>query len=203
MNQSSMGSATQTLSSRMRRVVGPTTPWRSPQGPIIDLPVVFDLVMTDSATGAERCRVEATIDALDEHSDPMVVQMIVESATGLDLERLQREFRWATPLEAVTRLAPLLLLRGQDPYAVEFPFVGYPDITREEVAKGKLTDEFLEDVARQYVVLGRGYAKTLSQRYRVTPRTVVGWIEKARARGILTATESGRAGGHVVERSQR
>ena len=66
-----------------------------------------------------------------------------------------------------------------------------------------LTDEFLEDVARQYVIIGRGYSNALAERYQVTPRTVVGWIEKARARGILSSTSSGRAGGEVVARSKR
>jgi hypothetical protein len=195
--------AAHALSSRMRRVVGPATPWHSPQGPVIDMPVVFDLVMTDTLTDSEVWRVEATIDVPNQGSDPVVVQMLLESDTGLDLELLQREFRWASPLEAVTRLAPQLILRGRDPYAEEFPIDGYPDITRREVVVRRLTDEFLEDVARQYVIIGRGYAKALAERYQVTPRTVVGWIEKARARGILSSTQSGRAGGEFVARSKR
>lgn len=203
MNEPLRGPAAHALSSRMRRVVGPSTPWRSPQGPVIDMPVVFDLVMTDTRTGSEVWRVEATIDVPDQGQDPVVVQMLLEAGAGLNLERLQREFRWASPLDAVTRLAPQLMRHGRDPYAEEFPVDGYPDNTRDEVVVRRLTDEFLEDVARQYVIIGRGYSKALAERYQVTPRTVVGWIEKARARGILSSTSSGRAGGEVVARSKR
>ena len=46
----------------------------------------------------------------------------------------------------------------------------------------------------------RGYAATLAQAYQVSPRTVVSWVEKARARGILTATTPGVAGGTVPPR---
>ena len=40
----------------------------------------------------------------------------VTAANGLDLTTLQQKFRWATPLEVVTRMVPALLESGEDPY---------------------------------------------------------------------------------------
>ena len=46
---------------------------------------------------------------------------------------------------------------------------------------------------------GRGYAASLAHEYFVTSRTVVIWVEKARARGILSAPpSSGATGGHLL-----
>lgn len=190
-------------SSRLSRAPGKRTPWVSPSGEIVDLPVILDLVMT-TADGQESWRVEATI-GLRQNS-PVVTAVRIEcrdpGAPGLDLETLQNEFRWATPLEAVTRLVPLMMRRGVDPFSEEFPFEGYPEVTRT-TPPGRLSDEFLEDVARDYLTSGRGYADTMSSRYGVSPRTVVSWIEKARQRGILTETIRGRRGGSVVPPGHR
>ena len=46
-------------------------------------------------------------------------------------------------------------------------------------------------------MIGRGYARTIAAERNVSQRTVVSWIEKARARGILSATTAGRMGGEV------
>ena len=119
------------LSSRLRPLDGPRTPWTSPDGAVVDLPVVFDLVMTDPETEIEAWRVEATVGMRS--GDPALLQMVVTCGPGgggLDPAFLQREFRWATPLEAVTRLVPLIVQAGKDPYAMEFPAQGYPEVTR-------------------------------------------------------------------------
>ena len=169
----------------------------------MDLPVVFDLVMTDPGTGIEGWRVEATVGIRS--GDPALLQMVVTcgpTGGGLDPAFLQREFRWGTPVEAVTRLVPLMLQAGKDPYAAEFPSQGYPEVTRR-AQPTNLSDEFLEDIAGEYLVLGRGYAKSLGAKYSVAPRTVVSWVEKARERGILSKTSSGRTGGRIVPTSRR
>lgn len=185
----------------MRQGPEPLRPWTSPRGPVIWFPVTFDLRMADPQ-GSEWWRIEATLD-LNSDSVPAVTEMYLWAADGLDLARLQREFRWATPLEAVTRLAPAMILEGRDPFAEDFPATGFPEITRDVVAQKRLTDEFLEDIAREYLVAGRGYAKTIAERHSVSPRTAVGWIERARQRGILTATRPGQAGGEIVPASNR
>lgn len=189
------------ISSRMRRASGTPQPWVSPLGPVIDFPVIFDLVQSDPA-GNTVCRTEVTLD-LDKGGDPMVCDVHLHSAHGLDLIQLQRDFRWATPLEAVTRLAPAMILQGRDPWTEEFPIAGFPERTREVVRRNRLTDAFLEDIAREYLVAGRGYAKTIAERHSVSERTAIGWIERARYRGILTATRPGQAGGDIVPESQR
>lgn len=191
------------LKSHLRRTDGPHEPWTSPEGVVVELPVVFDLVMSDPVTGAEAWRVEATIDLCG--GDPGLTQMVIKSAPGvggLDTEVLQSRFRWATPVEAVTRLVPLLIRAGKDPFAAEFPVDGYPEVTRR-AQPTVLSDSFLEDIARDYLVLGRGYAKVLAAKHSVAPRTVVSWVEKARERGILTKTSSGRTGGQLVPPSKR
>jgi hypothetical protein len=61
----------------------------------------------------------------------------------------------------------------------------------------RLTDEFLIEIATRYVMHGRGYAKAIAAQRNVSTRTVISWVEKARARGILTATTPGSVGGSV------
>lgn len=66
-------------------------------------------------------------------------------------------------------------------------------------AAWNLSDEFLTTIAREYLVRGRGYAASLAEEYFATPRTVVSWIEKARARGILSPPPtSGSTGGQLL-----
>lgn len=191
------------LSSRLRRAPGPRSSWVSPTGTELDLPVILDLVAT-GLDGAERWRVEATVDL--RAGAPALTQLSVaagaEDPFGLDVDVLQRDFRWATPVEAVARIVPRLLREGLDPFAVDFPYEGYPDITRT-TPPGRLSDEFLEDVARAYLTTESGYAQALADHYGVSPRTVISWIEKARTRGILTRTGRGRKGGEIVPLGRR
>lgn len=185
----------------MRPGIGERRPWVSPLGPTIEFPVIFDLVQHDPA-GNTVFRIEVTLD-LGSDGEPMVNDVHLRAEHGLDLIRLQREFRWATPLEAVTRLAPAMILQGRDPWTEEFPSEGFPERTREVVRRNRLTDAFLEDIAREYLVAGRGYAKAIAERHSVSPRTAVAWVEKARQRGILTATQRGRAGGTIAPSGAR
>ena len=44
-----------------------------------------------------------------------------------DFQRMQREFRWASPLEVVATGVPALLARGVDPFDFELPLTGFPE----------------------------------------------------------------------------
>ncbi len=164
----------------------------------MDLPVVVDWVQVDPSTGDEIVRIEARVDLVD--GEPEIVQMAFTAGHGLDLAKLQRDFRWASPLTAVTGILPRLIASGSDPYATSLPLDGFPAVAIQPLRRrGLLSDEFLTTIAREYLARGRGYAASLAHEYFVTPRTVVSWVEKARARGILSAPPStGATGGHLV-----
>jgi hypothetical protein len=185
------------VSSRFARAEGIRHPWTS-GGVTVDLPVVVDWVQVDPSTGDEIVRIEARVDLVD--GEPEIVQMAFTAGHGLDLATLQRDFRWASPLTAVTGLLPRLIASGSDPYAVNLPLDGFPAVAIQPLRRrGVLSDEFLTTIAREYLARGRGYAASLAHEYFVTPRTVVSWVEKARARGILSAPPStGATGGQLL-----
>lgn len=189
------------VSSRITAAEGDRHPWTT-RGVTIDLPVIVDWVFTEPSTGEERVRIEATVDLVGDA--PAIVQMTFLSPVGLDVAKLQREFRWASPLEVVTGLIPKLVAEGLNPFAAELPVTGFPAVAVEPTRrrKGSLSDEFLETIAREYLVRGRGYALTLADEYCTTTRTVVSWVEKARERGILSSPpRRGAVGGHLTGES--
>ena len=167
----------------------------------VDLPVVVNWVQTDAVTGEEEVRIEARVDLVADK--PEIVEMSFVAPAGLDLPTLQRDFRWASPLTAVTGILPRLIAAREDPFTAELPIHGFPAVAIQPVRRrGALSDEFLTTIAREYLARGRGYAASLAHEYYVTPRTVVSWVEKARARGILSAAPgSGAAGGHLLTKS--
>jgi hypothetical protein len=113
-------------------------------------------------------------------------------------------FPLADPLDVLTRLVPRLLARGEDPFSHDFPITGYPEVSLPQTTDGRqLSDEFLEDIAREYLQLGRGYIRKMAQSHHVSERTIASWVHKARERGILTATRRGARGGQWVEREAR
>jgi len=185
------------ISSRFRRAEGPRHPWTNGEV-TVDLPVVVDWVKVDHATGDVTVRVEARVDLVDD--TPQIVEMSFTAHGGLDLPDLQRNFRWASPLNAVTGILPRLIAEGTDPFAVDLPLNGFPAVAiQPRRRRGQLTDEFLTTIAREYLSRGRGYAATLAEEYFVSPRTVVSWVEKARARGLLSAPPStGAVGGQLL-----
>jgi hypothetical protein len=184
------------MSSRVRRVRGERHPWTAPNGQVVDLPVVVDLLELDDDRSVV-WKVEATIDLRDDV--PALVRLQFVSAHGIDTEAVQREFRWATPVDIVSVTIPELLSVGIDPLTYDYPVAGYPTAALvERAAPVRLTDEFLIEIAHRYVRLGRGYAATIARQRNVSPRTVVSWVEKARERGILSATTPGAVGGTVV-----
>ena len=187
------------VSSRITKKRGDRHPWTT-RGVTVDLPVIVDWVFTEESTGDVRVRIEATVDLVDEM--PAIVSMTFTSAAGLDTTHLQREFRWATPLDVVIGLVPQLILDGIDPFAEYLPVTGFPAVAIKpnRRRRGALSDEFLESIAREYLVRGRGYAASLALEYFVTPRTVVSWVEKARARGMLSAPpRRGAVGGELID----
>lgn len=185
------------VSSRFVRADGPRHPWTTGEV-TVDLPVIVHWVHTDPATGDEAVRINARVDLVE--GEPQIVQMYLVAPAGLDLAVLQRNFRWATPLNAVMGIMPRLIASGSDPFAAELPLTGFPAVAVQPIRRRRiLTDEFLTTIAREYLVRGRGYAASLAREYFVTPRTVVSWVEKARARGILSAPPtSGATGGHLL-----
>ena len=181
---------------------GPRHPWTTAEV-TIDLPVIVNWVQTDPVTGEEKVRIEARVDLVGDK--PEIVEMSLVAAGGLDLPLLQRNFRWASPLTAVTGILPRLISDGEDPFAAELPITGFPAVAIQPVRRrGALSDEFLTTIAREYLARGRGYAASLGHEYFVTPRTVVSWVEKARARGILSAPpSSGAVGGQLLTKPGR
>jgi hypothetical protein len=185
------------VSSRFISTEGTRHPWRVGEV-TVDLPVIVDWVYVDPDTGDETVRVEARVDLIG--AQPAIVEMSVRAAAGLDLPALQRDFRWTSPLAAVTGILPRLIAMGADPFAVDLPISGFPAVAIQPMRRrGVLTDEFLTTIAREYLTRGRGYAPSLAAEYFVTTRTVVSWIEKARARRILSPPpSSGATGGHML-----
>jgi hypothetical protein len=190
------------VSSRLRPSAGDRHAWSAPDGSLVDLPVIVPLVRNDPETGAETWRIEATVDNHDD--EPVLTTVLLHATGGLDVARLQRDFRWNTPLEVVTRLVPRLIANGLDPYSVEFPQTGYPEASHPPGRpRNILSTEFLEDLAHEYLTQGRGYSSRLAAAHSVSPRTIVSWIEKARRAGILTPVRPGQYGGAHVPRSKR
>jgi hypothetical protein len=188
------------MTSRLRPGDGPRHAWTPEPGVTVDLPVVLDFVIAPVDGGPAYSVTEATVDLCD--GEPALVRLVATCPAGMDLVWTQRMFRWAGPVEVVTRMVPALIRAGLDPYTAEFPVDDLPAATRRAPQR-RLSDEFLEDVASEYLTHGRGYARAMAAHYQVSQRTVVSWIEKARERGILTATEPGRFGGHVRPRGRR
>lgn len=188
------------VSSRFRRAKGPRHLW-STGTKTIDLPVIVDWVNVDPGTGEETVRIEARVDLIGDQ--PEIVEMSLAARDGLDLVSLQRDFQWASPLSAVTGILPRLIDAGSDPFAVDLPVTGFPAVAiQPQRRRGVLSDEFLTTIAREYLARGRGYAASLAEEYFVAPRTVVSWVEKARARGILSAPPAkGAAGGRLVTKA--
>jgi len=168
----------------------------------VDLPIVVDILDIDPVSRSIVWKMEAAIDLVD--GQPALMSMHLESTRPIDPDLLQREFRWATPLDIATITIPELLRAGLDPFRYHYPSAGYPQAAFvERSAPTRLTDEFLTEIAMRYVMLGRGYAQAIATQRSVSPRTVVSWIEKARERGILSATTPGAVGGRVLRRRTR
>jgi hypothetical protein len=181
-------------SSHLHRVPGASQVWAPGPGVELEMPVMLDMVITDPVRDVVVSRTEAVVDLVAGH--PALISVTLWGRGGLSPDLLQRRFRWSGPLEVVTRIVPRLIHEGVDPFTYDYPTDGFPEITHAPGMRG-LTDDFLEDIARRYVQIGRGYSRVLADEYIVSPRTVVSWVEKARRRGILSRTSPGKVGGSV------
>lgn len=190
------------VTSRIRPATGRKRRWRISDDHTFPLPVIVDHMFVDPDSGELGWLIEATIDLVD--GEPSLVRMSAQAPGGLDPYRLQREFRWASPLEVVRHGVPVLLGRGIDPFEYELPLTGFPEAaTLDRPSNEPLSDQFLEAIAHEYLAIGRGYARAIALDRHVSERTVVSWVEKARRKGILTRVPSGSVGGEIVPRSRR
>ncbi len=190
------------MSSRIRPAPGRKRTWRISDELSFPLPVIVDHMSVAPSTYERAWLIEATIDLVN--GVPAIVRMNVIVPGGLDPQRMQREFRWASPLEIVTIGVPALLARGIDPFDYDLPLTGFPEAAKlDRRSNDQLSDPFLEEIAREYLRIGRGYARAIAGERHVSERTVVSWVEKARRRGILTRVPSGSFGGTIVPKSRR
>lgn len=122
----------------------------------------------------------------------IMTRMTLQSDAGLDLGALQRDFKWKTPLD--------LVCEHQGPFGRWIS----DDADRVIKPPKELTDDFLEQVARDYLDVGRGYPAVLGAKYGAPPRTVVRWMQLARARGIITyPPRVGAVGGELIPKPRR
>jgi len=190
------------ITSRIRPAPGRKRRWWISETLSFPLPVIVDHLCVDPVTGEREWTIEATIDLVD--GVPALTRMDAHVPGGLDPYRMQREFRWASPLEVVREGVPALLARSIDPFDYDLPLSGFPQAAAlDRPSNERLSEQFLEDVAREYLTLGRGYARAIAAERGVTERTVVSWVEKARRRGILTRVVAGSYGGEIVPRARR
>ena len=133
-----------------------------------------------------------------------LTQLTFEFSNGADVESLQANFRWSTPVEIVENLIPHFLSQGIDPFTVELATSGFPKAARPgSTRKRDLSDEFLKSIVERYLAIGRGYAAVVAIEHGVSQRTVISWIEKARKRQLLTSEGRGKVGGQLVEVTKR
>ena len=190
------------VTSRVRPAPGRKRLWHISETLSFPLPVIVDHSGVDPDTGEQQWLFEAFIDLVD--GEPAMVRLDARVPSGFDTHRLQREFRWASPLEVVRVTVPQLLAKSIDPFTYELPVTGFPEAADVNGPSNEpLGEAFLEDIARQYLAIGRGYAKAIAAERHVSQRTVVSWVEKARRRGILTRVPAGSYGGQLVPKSKR
>ncbi len=190
------------MSSRLHDVEGPRRPWTAPNGAVVDLPVMLDIILVGPDSPEPVWQVNATVDLIAD--SPCLTSMTFNAPAGIDIRLLQRRFRWATPLDVVTRTVPQLIERGLDPFEHEYATEGFPAAADlRKPPKSRLPDAFLEEIAREYLRIGRGYATAIATERGVSPRTVVSWIEKARDRGVLTPARPGAFGGEITPADRR
>lgn len=169
---------------------------------LVDLPVIVDHVNIDPESGDYLWLIEARIDLVA--GKPELVDIRLSGKPCLDTVLLQRFFRWATPIEVVRRTVPSLLEIGVDPFDHDYATDGYPDAADlNKRVTTALSDGFLEEVARQYLEIGRGYARAIATQRGVSERTVVNWVQKARQKGILSPVKKGSRGGRILPKKAR
>ena len=189
-------------SSRVRPGAGHRSTWIAWNGQSIDLPLIVDHVNIDPISGKCLWYIEARIDLVADK--PELIDIRLSGEPNLDTILLQRFFRWSTPLDIVRRTVPALVAKGVNPFEYEYATDGYPDAADiDRKLTTALSDDFLKEVARQYVEIGRGYARVIAQQRGVSERTVVNWVQKARKKGFLAATTPGKRTFEVINPKQQ
>ena len=184
-------------SSRTRRGDGPKSEWIAPNKQAVPLPLIVDNVYIDPQSGVPVWCIEARVDLVGD--SPELIEIHITGDPCLDPVRLQRFFRWATPIEIARVTVPSLLEQGIDPFQHEYATDGYPDAANlNRKPTTRLSDAFLQEIARQYVEVGHGYARAIAEQRGVSRRTVISWVEKARKRGFLGPTKPGRRNRRVL-----
>jgi hypothetical protein len=179
-------------SSRLRKISGPKMSWLAPNGQSVELPVEVDILHIDEVTGKMQWLVLAKVHLVE--SKPALASIEIQGFPAVDPAYLQRFFRWRTPIDIIFNAVPDIMSQGIDPYEYDYAVDGYPDAANIAAPLNQpLSDEFLTNIAKQYKEIGRGYAKVIAAQRGVSNRTVVSWVEKARKRGLLPPTKSGKA----------
>jgi len=190
--------------STLSPVPGRTYIWQAPNGQEVQLPVKLELIWENAQTHQLIFKSTATIGFVQ--NEPVILELTTSSPFGLDLKALQNHFRWRSPLDVITILVPKLMEKGIDPYSYKYPVEGFPDcvdIMDSQSKTNRLSDQFLEELAVEYLKSGRGYASQIAKIRGVSERTVVSWVEKARDRNILTRVNRGQTGGKIIPPEER
>ncbi|MCB0917281.1 MAG: hypothetical protein KDC39_01790 [Actinobacteria bacterium] len=175
--------------------------WRpqgAPTATAIPFPVraTFEVRADSDTSGPPAVTITVDVKLIDDR--PAIVRAVFDAEQGIDLDRTQQEFKWRTTLQIIVGH-----LTSADP-ATAFGRWLESDDTRPLVAATALDDDFLERIAREYLEAGRGYSAAFAAKYGISRRSAVRWVEKARARGILSRPATpGAVGGQIIDPADR
>jgi hypothetical protein len=181
------------ITSRAHRATGSKNAWIAPNGEIVPLPVIIDIAEIDKKSRNAVWLVEATVQLVNH--EPQLTKITFENTLGIDPVAMSRDFRWGSPLELVRRVLPDLLRQGIDIWKHDLPLHPLTDFGSNN---GRLSDDFLREISKQYLQLGGDYSRIIAAERGVSARTVIGWIQKARDRGLLSPTSRGHVGGELL-----
>ena len=180
---------------------GEPTKWRprdTTTASPIQLPVTATFEVRPDADTTVPAYVTITIDVALVDGRPAIVNAVFHADRGIDLDRTQQEFKWRTTLRII-----LGYLRNTSDGEGLGRWLE-ADETRPLVAATELDDEFLERIASEYLEAGRGYSAVFAAKYGISRRSAVRWVEKARARGILSRPSTpGAVGGRIIPPEER
>ncbi len=169
-----------TILSRFEPAPGRKRVWTAHNGQKVVLPILATLWETDPDTGEHIWIITSRIDISGSpRLRPRSIYMTFDAPDGVIDLLTQRGLRWSAGADAVADWMPELLAEGRDPFTETPPEDWWTTQRRE------LTDGFLQEIAAEYLRLGRGYAPVIAARYSTSVRTVRSWVDKARERGFL------------------
>lgn len=121
----------------------------------------------------------AIVDVVD--GVPQTISISLSTPDGTDHVFHERRIRWDAPRDIATWWVADRLENGSDPFVDEPSPALY--LTLE--TRYELTPDFLRNIGRESIEIGRGYANALAHRYGTTPRTIRSWVEKGRREGVI------------------